>query len=318
MAQPTWTEAKIPDQHGRTAVITGANTGLGFATAQVLARRGACVVLACRVPAKANAAADRIRVLAPDATVSTVSLDLASQASIREAADRLRSEHDRIDLLINNAGMLGSTGRRVTEEGFEATFATNHLGVFTFTGLLLDRLLPVPGSRVVTLSSLTHRFATLDVDDLQSEGRYRRDSVYGRSKLANLMFTYELQRRLAAAGAGTIAVAAHPGQSRTEFTRDLTPALRVLYGTRMRTLTGWMVQDRVIGMLGTLRAATDPQVRGGEYYGPRGLLQLTGHPVRVASSSRSHDASAQRGLWEASERLTGVHYPLATAVSDIA
>lgn len=308
MAQPSWTADDVPDQRGRTAVITGANTGLGFEAARILAQRGAAVVLACRTPAKAAEAADRIRAVAPGSTVATLQLDQASQASVREAAGRLRAEHERIDLLINNAGMLGSAERTLTEDGFEATFATNHLGVFALTGLVLDRLLPVAGSRVVTLSSLTHRSAALDMDDLQSERRYRRNDAYSRSKLANLMFAYELQRRLAAAGARTVSVAAHPGQSRTEFTRDLNPVGRLLYSPRLQALTGLMMQDRAIGVLGAVRAAVDPDVQGGEYYGPSGPVQLTGHPVRVESSARSHDVTTQRRLWKASERLTRVEY----------
>ncbi len=310
MTDQPWTAEDIPDQHGRTAVVTGANTGLGFEAARLLAQRGASVVLACRTPAKAQSAADRIRALAPGSTITTLPLDLSSQASIRQAAGRLRAEHEGIDLLINNAGMLGSTRRALTEDGYEATFGTNHLGVYALTGLVLDLLLKAPGSRVVTVSSLTHRFAALNLDDLQSQRRYGRDSAYGRSKLANLLFTFQLQRRLAAAGVATIAVAAHPGQSRTEFTRDVNPVAGFLYSPRARALTGWMLQDRAVGVLGEVRAAVDPDVRGGEYYGPSGPLQLTGHPVRVSSSGRSHDTVVQQALWEESERLTGVVYDL--------
>lgn len=310
MAHQTWTAQDIPDQHGRTAVITGANTGLGFEAARLLAGRGAAVVMACRTPKKAADAADRIRRAAPGSNVTTLSLDQASLASACRAAEQLRAEHERIDLLINNAGMLGANKRTLTVDGYEATFATNHLGVFAFTGLVLDRLLPVPGSRVVTLSSLTHRFAAMDFDDLQSERRYRRNDVYSRSKLANLLFSYELQRRLAAAGAATVSVAAHPGQSRTEFTRDLGAVGRLVYGPRARAVTGLAIQDRAVGVLGAVRAAVDPDVRGGDYYGPAGPLGLTGHPVRVRSSARSHDLTAQRRLWEASTELTGVRYSL--------
>ncbi|RDG38196.1 oxidoreductase [Streptomyces corynorhini] len=310
MSRPAWTAENIPDQRGRTAVITGANTGTGFEAARILAGRGAAVVLACRNSAKAADAADRIRAAVPGSTVTTLRLDLASQASVREAAEEVRAGHGRIDLLVNNAGMLGSRERTVTEDGFEATFATNHLGAFAFTGLVLDRLLPVPGSRVVTVSSIVHRGATLDFDDLQTRAKYRRDAVYGASKLANLMFTYELQRQLAASRARTVALAAHPGMSRTEFTRDLSPANRFLFDPRIKLLTGWILQDRAIGALGMVRAAVDPEARGGECYGPPGRAQLTGHPVRVESSATSHDAGAQGRLWRESERLTGVSYPL--------
>lgn len=311
MARSPWTVENVPDQRGRTAVVTGANTGLGFETARILAQNGAAVVLACRTPAKAADAADRIRALAPGAPVSTLALDQGSQASVHAAAERLCAEHDRLDLLINNAGMLGSTERTLTEDGWEATFATNHLGVFALTGLVLDRLLRTPGSRVVTVASLSHRSAAVDLDDLQSERGYRRNGAYGRSKLANLMFTYELQRRLTAAGAPTLSVAAHPGQSRTDFTRDLNPAGRFLYGPHARALTRWLMQDKTVGVLGTVRAAVDPDVQGGEYYGPSGPGQLTGYPVPVQSSARSHDEAAQRRLWDESERLTGVRYPIA-------
>jgi len=168
----------------------------------------------------------------------------------------------------------------------------------------------VPGSRVVTVSSITNRFAALEFSDLQSRNGYQRDRAYSRSKLANLMVSYELQRRLTAAGADTLSLAAHPGQSRTEFTRDLNPVLRFLYGPRARRVTGLLMQDKTVGVLGTVRAAVDPGVHGGEYFGPSGPLQLTGHPVSVTSSRRSHDPAALRRLWEESEQLTGVTYPL--------
>ncbi len=312
MSGHRWSEADVPDQHGRTVVVTGANTGLGFETARILAQHGAAVVLACRTSDKATDAARRLRARVPGSTLSTLTLDLSSLASVREAADQLRAEHDRVDLLVNNAGMLGSSERTLTADGFEATFATNHLGVFAFTGLVLDLLLPVSGSRVVTVSSLTHRSrsATLDFDDLQSENRYRRNAAYGRSKLANLLFTYELQRRLTASKAHTVAVAAHPRQSRTAFTRDLNPVGRFVYGSRMRHLTGLVMQDRTVGVLSEVRAAVDPEVPAGSYYGPSGPFQLTGHPERTSSSARSHDAAAQHRLWAESEQLTGVRYPL--------
>jgi NAD(P)-dependent dehydrogenase (short-subunit alcohol dehydrogenase family) len=221
-----WTSAEIPDQQGRTAVITGANTGLGFQTAKVLAQHGATVVLACRNLDKAANAAARVRAAAPRATVSTLQLDLASLASVRRAAERLRADHPRIDLLINNAG--GVIPRhRLTEDGFELTLATNHLGPFALTGLVLDRLLAVPGSRVVTVSSIGHRRGTINFDDLHFQRGYRHQAAYFQSKLANLLFTYELQHRLAAAGAATVAVAAHPGNARTEFGRELSPMVRV-------------------------------------------------------------------------------------------
>ncbi len=298
----TWRESDVPEQAGRTALVTGANSGIGFETARVLAERGAAVVLACRDPGKASAAAARIAAAAPRASLSVVRLDLASLASIRAAAEELRAGHDRLDLVINNAGlMMPPYGR--TEDGFELQFGTNHLGHFALTGLLLDRMMAVPGSRVVTLSSNGHRMGRIDFGNLQWEHGYRRPAAYGRSKLANLLFTYELQRRLAASGAATAALAAHPGTSRTELTRHLPAWMRA----------GALVvpnQSSAMGALPTLRAATDPGARGGEYYGPAGFGEFTGPARRVESSARSRDGEAARRLWDESERLTGVTYPV--------
>ena len=304
-----WTSADVPDQQGRTVVITGGNTGLGFETAQVFARRGATVVLACRNPERAADARARLITATPTARVSTLELDLASLASIREAAGQLRADHPRIDLLVNNAG--GVRPRHgVSEDGFELTLATNHLGPFAFTGLLLDRLLTTAGSRIVTVSSIGHRRGTIHFDDLNLEHGYRYQTAYFQAKLANLMFTYELQRRLAASGAQTIAVAAHPGNARTEFGRDMSVVARAAMDPRMRLFTSWLLQSPQTGALSTLRAATDPNVEGGDYYGPPGRAQFTGHPTRVESSARSYDTEAQHRLWQESERLTGVSYPL--------
>jgi NAD(P)-dependent dehydrogenase (short-subunit alcohol dehydrogenase family) len=296
-----WTEADIPDQTGRTVVVTGANTGLGFETARALARRGAMVVLACRDLDKATVAAARIGAGA----VRILRLDLASLDSVREAAGELRSSYDRLDLLINNAGlMMPPYGR--TADGFELQFGTNHLGHFALTGLVLDLLLAAPGARIVTVSSMGHRMGVMDFEDLQFEHRYSRMASYGRSKLANLLFTYELQRRLDGAGTDTIAVAAHPGASRTELGRHQTGAMQFL----ARPIEHLVGQDARMGSLPTLRAAVDTCVRGGEYYGPDGLFEMHGYPKRVESNARSHDAAVQRRLWQESERLTGVTFPL--------
>ncbi|MEV0406484.1 SDR family NAD(P)-dependent oxidoreductase [Actinoallomurus sp. NPDC050550] len=300
-----WTAEDVPDQHGRVAVITGANTGLGFETAKVLAVRGAAVVLAVRDTDKGKQAAARISDAAPGADVTVQHLDLTSLDSIRAAADELRTGHPKIDLLINNAGVM-YTPKRTTKDGFELQFGTNHLGHFALTGLLLEAMLPVRGSRVVTVSSVGHRIrAEIDFDDLQSERSYSRVAAYGRSKLANLMFTYELQRRLAGKGE-TIAVAAHPGGSQTELGRNLPAPLRVLE----RAFGSLLAQSAAMGALPTLRAATSPEVQGGQYYGPDGFGQTKGHPRLVGSSRRSHDVAAQRRLWAVSEDLTGVTFPV--------
>lgn len=314
-ATPRWTAADVPDQQGRTVVITGGNIGIGFETAQALAQRGATVVLACRNPGRATDAQARIAAAAPAANVSTLPLDLASLASIRQAAETLRASHPRIDVLINNAGGMRHD-HSLTEDGFESTLATNHLGPFAFTGLVIERLLTTPGSRVVTVSSIGHRRGTINFDDLHFQHGYRYSTAYFQSKLANLMFTYELQRRLGVAGASTIAVAAHPGNARTEFGRELPAPARAVLSPHMRAFTSWLLQSPQMGALPTLRAATDPHVRGGEYYGPPGRAQFTGYPARVESTTRSHDTAAQRRLWQESEQLTGVSYPLPHQPSD--
>jgi NAD(P)-dependent dehydrogenase (short-subunit alcohol dehydrogenase family) len=298
-----WTSEDVPGQQGRLAVVTGANTGLGFETARVLAARGASVVLAVRDIEKGKRAAARIADSAPGANVMVQPLDLTSLDSIRAAAAELRAKHPRIDLLINNAGVM-FTPKQTTRDGFEVQFGTNHLGHFALTGLLLEQMLPVPGSRVVTVSSIAHRLrARINFADLQGERSYSRVRAYAQSKLANLMFTYELQRRLSGAGT-TIAVAAHPGLTDTELTRN-SPAIAAFFYARV------MSQKAAIGALPTLRAATDPGVHGGQYYGPGGLLGARGYPKPAESNGRSHDTATQRRLWTVSEELTGVTFPAA-------
>ena len=299
-----WTTSDIPDQTGRTAVVTGANTGLGFQTVAALAAHGAHVVLAVRNLDKGKDAVKKIAAASPGAAVTLQELDLTSLSSVRAAADELRSKHDGIDLLINNAGVM-FTPKSITEDGFELQFGTNHLGHFALTGLLLDRLLPTQGSRVVTVSSVGHRIrAAIHFDDLQWERSYSRVGAYGQSKLANLLFTYELQRRLAPRGT-TIAAAAHPGGSNTELIRNWPAPLRVAMAGMAP-----LFQGADMGALPTLRAATDPDVLGGQYFGPDGFGHMRGYPKVVASSDQSHDESLQRRLWEVSEKLTGVVYPV--------
>jgi NAD(P)-dependent dehydrogenase (short-subunit alcohol dehydrogenase family) len=304
-----WTAADVPDQSGRTAVVTGATAGLGLETAKVLARRSASVVLACRDIDKAERAAARIRDDVGRADVEIVRLDLASLASVRKAAAELRSAHGRLDLLILNAGVM-DLPYQLTQDGFEITLATNHLGHFALTGLLLDRLLEVAGSRIVTVSSVAHRRGRIHFDDLQSERGYDASDAYAQSKLANLLFSYELDRRLRAAGVRTSSLAAHPGNARTELWRSSSTLERAVISSRLRFLNFWLAQGADFGALPTLRAATDPSARGGEYYGPAGRFQFAGHPIRVESNERSHDTEAQQRLWEVSEHLTGVHYDL--------
>jgi NAD(P)-dependent dehydrogenase (short-subunit alcohol dehydrogenase family) len=306
MDNKKWTAGQIPDQTGRVAVITGANTGLGLETANALAAHGASVVLAVRNVDKGKAAAARITTDNPGADVTIRQLDLSALESVREAADDLRTTHATIDLLINNAGVM-YTPRSTTADGFELQFGTNHLGHFAFTGLLLERMLAVAGSRVVTVSSIGHRIRSrIDFDDLQSTRGYSRVASYGQSKLANLMFTYELQRRFARASSSTIAVAAHPGVTNTELVRNSPVVLRALNAV----FGSFVTQSAVMGALPTLFAATDPAVVGGQYYGPDQFRELRGDPKVVESSAQSHDADTQRRLWAASEDLTGVTYPV--------
>ncbi|OBJ01626.1 SDR family NAD(P)-dependent oxidoreductase [Mycobacterium sp. 1465703.0] len=302
-----WSEGDVPDQSGRVVVVTGANTGIGYEAAAVLAYRGAHVVLAVRNLEKGNAALSRIVAASPRADVTLQQLDLTSLDAVRSAADALRAAYPRIDLLINNAGVIW-TPKQVTKDGFELQFGTNHLGHFALTGLLLEHLLGVRDSRVVTVSSNGHRFrAAIHFDDLQWERRYDRIAAYAQSKLANLLFTYELQRRLAAKDdAKTIAVAAHPGGSNTELARYVPGIFQPV-----KALLGPLLfQSPAMGALPTLRAATDPAVQGGQYYGPDGFLEQHGRPKLVESSAQSHDEELQRRLWAVSEDLTGVSFPV--------
>lgn len=299
-----WTAADIPDQSGRTAIVTGANSGLGYDTAAALADKGAQVVLAVRNLDKGTEAKDRIKTASPNAIVTLQELDLSSLDSVRRAADELRAAHPRIDLLINNAGVMYVPNRELTKDGFEMQFGTNHLGHFALTGLLLDHLLPVDGSRIVTVSSVGHRLmARIRFEDPHFETGYNRVQAYGQSKLANLLFTYELQRRLKLKGAPTIAAAAHPGFSDTEL-------MRYIPGFVPDFIWKIVAQPASMGALPTLRAATDPGVAGGQYYGPDGIGEVKGHPKVVASSGQSHNEDIQRRLWTMSEELTGVTYPV--------
>ncbi|WP_150255858.1 oxidoreductase [Nocardiopsis deserti] len=306
-----WTADQIPDQSGRIVVITGANTGLGLEAARVLAGRGASVVLACRDARKASAAAKQISAVVPRAEIETLGLDLASLDSVRGAAQRLRENHSRIDLLINNAGlMIPPLGR--TKEGFEQQFGVNHLGHFALTGLVLDRVLAAKDSRIVTVSSSGHRQGTIDFDDLQWRNRkYNAMGAYAQSKLANLMFTYHLQRQLRAAGSETLSVAGHPGISRTDLYQYAPGFMKVMVTPRLRLINSWFAHPVDAATLPILLAATDPKVSGAQYYGPSGVGEFTGPPKLTDSSDISYDEAQQKRLWEASERLTGVVYQFA-------
>lgn len=301
-----WTAADIPDQTGRVAVVTGANGGLGEVTARELARKGAHVVIAARNLGKAEAAVERMREAVPDASLEVRSLDLSSLASVRAFVDEL--EMRTIDLLVNNAGVMAIPYRK-SADGFEMQIGTNHLGHFALTGLLLDRLMRAPAARIVNVASNAHRMRQMDFADLRSDIGYARWDAYARAKMANLLFTYELQRRLERAALPVVAVAAHPGYSATDL-MHVAPreSGNRLLGGVMSLGSALVAQSAEMGALPQLFAATDPNVVGGDYIGPGGLFELRGYPKKVASSRRSHDQALQRQLWDASVELTGVAF----------
>lgn len=300
-----WNENAIPDQRGRVAVVTGANSGLGYVTARELARKGARVVLACRSEARGSAAADRIVAEVPGAEAQFGQLDLGNLASVREFAATF--PYERLDLLVNNAGVMAMP-YGTTVDGFETQFGVNHLGHFALTGLLLPALLDAPDARIVTLSSFMHLLANIDIDDLNSERRYSRWTAYSRSKTANLLFTHELARRLAAAGSGVVAAAAHPGYAATNL-QTAGPQAEGRRGAERLMEVGNRVfaQSAEAGALPSLYAATAPDVRPDSFYGPRfAMWRGAPAPSRRAPWTRN-DAMGQR-LWSASEELTGVEY----------
>jgi len=300
----------MPDQAGRTALVTGASSGLGFEVALALAAVGASVLLGCRDPDRGRTAMDRIRSQTPEAALRVINVDLASLESVRAAAAELAQRHDVIDLLINNAGVMATPHRR-TNDGFELQIGVNHLGHFALTGLLLDRMADSARPRVVTVSSALHRRGTVDLSDLLWERRrYRPWAAYEQSKLANLLFTLELARRGEAAGTAMAAVAAHPGVAATDLTRDLAVARLPVLGPAIRAVVGRLGQGAAAGALPILYAATMPGVENGDYYGPGGPMELRGAPARVSRSDRAADAAVAAALWERSEELTGVHYPM--------
>ena len=304
-----WTAEDVPRLDGRLAIVTGANSGLGLETARALARRGARVVLACRNPERARAAEREIATAAsaPDG-VEALPLDLASLASVRAFADAIRKRHPALHLLVNNAGVMAIPLRR-TADGFEMQLGTNHLGHFALTGLLLDLLLAAPGARIVNVSSAMHRIGRIRFDDLQSERSYGPWRAYAQSKLANLLFTFELQRRLARRGASALAAAAHPGSAATNL-QEAGPRERNATLMARATVLGnrLLAQSAAMGALPTLYAATAPDVRGGEYFGPDSWFEMRGHPRRVGATARARDERAAERLWLVSENLTGVRF----------
>jgi NAD(P)-dependent dehydrogenase (short-subunit alcohol dehydrogenase family) len=302
-----WTEDDIGDQSGKVMLITGANSGIGLEAARALAQHGATVVLGCRTRSKAEAAVDEIEATDPSGPVEILELDLADLDSVESAAARFAEGHDRLDVLVNNAGLMATPEQR-TAQGFEMQFGVNHLGHFALTAHLLPSLLATAGSRVVSISSQGHRPGRIDFDDVNSERSYSPWGAYFQSKLANLLFTRELQRRLAASGADTIAVAAHPGVSRTNLGHEPSGPLSAAMNAARPLFDRFFSQSAQMGALPTLRAAVDPDVEGGDYFGPDGLGEQRGHPVKRDMSGRAKNDADARRLWELSEELTGVTY----------
>ncbi|MDJ0757080.1 MAG: oxidoreductase [Ardenticatenaceae bacterium] len=306
MSKSHWTVENMPDMTGKITIVTGANSGIGFEAAKEFARNGATTILACRSIDKAQTALEQISSEIPDASAEIIRLDLTSLESVNRFADMFKVKYDRLNILVNNAGIMW-TPYGTTEDGFESQFGTNHLGHFALTGLLLDLLLKTPGSRVINVSSLGHRSGKMDFDNLMFENGngYSRHGAYGRSKLANLLFTYELQRKFEAVNASAIAVAAHPGGSNTNLGRHVESKW---YFRLLQRLTERMTQSAAMGALPTIRAAVDPQPKGGDYYGPNGFMESRGYPVKVKSNGASHSESDAQQLWQVSERLTGVRF----------
>ena len=306
----SWTADDIPDLSGKTIVVTGGNSGIGYEAALEFARKRAEVILACRDLGKARTAAAQITASSSGAKVSVMELDLANLASVRGFSDAFHLEHPALHVLVNNAGVMAIPYRQ-TADGFEMQFGTNHLGHFALTGLLLDRLVATEGARVVNVSSGAHRFGSIHFDDLQWKQNYRKWRAYGQSKLANLLFTFELQRRADAAGKKLLSVACHPGYAATNL-QAVGPKMS---GSSMAEYlmdlgNRAFAQSAAMGALPTEYAAIAADVHGGDYIGPDGVGEFWGHPKRVPYSAAAKDTAAAAKLWEVSEQLTNVHYAL--------
>ena len=295
-----WTFDNIPPQTGRTAIVTGANTGIGYETALALARKGAHVILACRDLKKAEAAVERITAERPAGSARARELDLSDLESVRRFAEKFAAEHERLDLLINNAGVMVPPYSK-TAQGFELQFGTNHLGHFALTAQLLPVLQRTAGSRVVVVSSTAHRMGKVDLEDLNFQRRgYRAWPAYCQSKLANLLFARELQRRLQAAGSAVLVTAAHPGWTATELQRT---------AGAVRLFGPLLAMTPPQGALPTLRAATDLEAKSGDYFGPDGLFEMRGAPRRVGQSKRAQDDQVAAALWKsAADEFTLVSF----------
>ncbi len=308
-----WTAAQIPPQHGKLAYITGANSGIGFHAALELARAGATVILACRDQAKAEAARQRILAAVPAAQIEIAILDLASLVSVRAAAKSFLATNRRLDLLIDNAGIMALPQRRVTPDGFELQLGTNHFGHFALTGLLLPASLqagqPKP-ARIITVSSIAHRGATMDFANLQWEHDYKPWPAYRRTKLANLLFGFELQRRLERTQAPAISIVVHPGVSATNLFAAGPGSGGGMQAKIAPLVIRLFAQSDAQGALPSLYAATASQVQGGHFYGPNGFREMRGYPVEVRAEAQAYNEALAARLWQVSEQLTGVRFDL--------
>ena len=297
-ANDRWTHSDIANQAGKTVLITGANSGTGFETARELAGKNAKVIMAVRNLEKGNEAATKIKQAFPNADISVMKLDLSSLASVKKFAANFIAKHGKLDILINNAGVMVPPYSK-TEDGFELQFGTNHLGHFALTGLLIGLLLKTENSRIVTMSSMAHKSGKVDFGDLHREKKYKKMESYGQSKVANLFFTYELQRKLESIGSKTIAVAAHPGWAVTNLSQ---------YHKGFALMAPLLGQSALQGAWPLLFAATDPTVKGGDYYGPKGFMEIKGHPKKVRSNAYSKNEQIAGQLWKKSVELTGVTF----------
>lgn len=301
MSKTKWKFENIPDQTGRIAIVTGSNSGTGFEATKALARKGAHVIMACRNLEKAEAAKNEILAEFSNVSLEIIRLDLADLSSVRKFAEEFNKKYQRLDLLINNAGVMMLPNKETTVDGFEKQLATNHFGHFALTGLLLDKLLSTENSRVVNMSSTAHNFGKMNFNDLNWEKSYNKIWAYGRSKLANLLFTYELNRRLEAAGKKTISTAAHPGWTATNLQR---------HTGFFRFMNSFIAMKPPKGSLSIIRAATDPEAKGGDYYGPTKLMGNRGFPEKVRSNKKSYNLEDAKKLWEVSEELTGIKFEI--------
>jgi len=299
MSKKKWDSTDIPDQKNRVAIVTGSSSGIGYETARALAEKSATVIMAVRNLQKGNAAAEKIRGLNPDAEIKIMELDLANLESVRNGAAEFKAKHSRLDLLINNAGVMMPAYSR-TVDGFELQFGTNHLGHFALTGLLIGLVRDTSDSRIVTVASSAHHYGHLDFDDLNWEKRrYKRMKAYADSKLANLYFTYQLGSKMEEAGEKTVVTAAHPGWTATELQRHV---------GFFRFMNRFYAQDITMGALPMLYAAVASDVHSGDYYGPSGWREMKGYPKKVESNELSHNKEIAHKLWAISEELTGISY----------